>query len=638
MPLDISTFSNQSGIGSAFFKAAGHPLCVSAAQTIVKKIKAADSVIAYDPQNTLTAFSSLYELSGDDFTAILVHDIARLTQTTLETPVVPLTNLEQYNGIDLLFIPVFESAPIVAQLQSIIPAGCEVLTLDTMQLAERFLADKRRYLNPINFATNLLFFRDDGTSHMRLVTANYWSAYGAKTPFVWGRLFDGDGNTLVDFEKRLGEANQLFELDSAALRQEFQLPDFCGQVFLHVVGAAGHDIVKYVADSYGSGEKSNTELSCTHDANSWPADLYAGIPAPADDDTVTLWVQNSHPTPIPAGAIGVSQMGDDTIVNYSHKIPAYATQAIDLGALLPTVKWPAQLEIHAGKHFVRPRYEVVNGVGRRRINHANVERTDLLPDKNLAEIAQWVGKGFILPAPILPRGEFTSECLPTPMSTAQQTLPYTAVAYNSVGKEIARTFLGCLPRRHSCLLNLSDLAKTLPEDEAGHVELVYDFRDGGDGDGWMHSLFRYTEKSSGHNAETSFGAHMFNHLMTYKNEPQSYKGPPPGLSTRLFLRVLSVPNRTFCHLTYPVGVKWHQYSNTHLELKNRQGESIAKKMVAIASGGSYMFYCDEQFTTDELNQAGEGAYVIIRDTSCRLFGYHGARVGSAFSCDHMFGF
>ena len=38
-------------------------------------------------------------------------------------------------------------------------------------------------------------------------------------------------------------------------------------------------------------------------------------------------------------------------------------------------------------------------------------------------------------------------------------------------------------------------------------------------------------------------------------------------------------------------------------------------------------------------RTGPGAYAIIRDPPCRLFGYHGllGRDG-AFSLDHMFGF
>ena len=30
---------------------------------------------------------------------------------------------------------------------------------------------------------------------------------------------------------------------------------------------------------------------------------------------------------------------------------------------------------------------------------------------------------------------------------------------------------------------------------AGHAELVYDFRDGGEADGWLHALFRYEDRA-----------------------------------------------------------------------------------------------------------------------------------------------
>ena len=42
--------------------------------------------------------------------------------------------------------------------------------------------------------------------------------------------------------------------------------------------------------------------------------------------------------------------------------------------------------------------------GKRRIAHVNVERTDLSPDPTLAELGNLLGKGYLLPAPILPRG------------------------------------------------------------------------------------------------------------------------------------------------------------------------------------------------------------------------------------------
>ena len=40
-------------------------------------------------------------------------------------------------------------------------------------------------------------------------------------------------------------------LDSREVRERFGLPEFTGQLFLHVVGAAGHDVVKYALDTFG---------------------------------------------------------------------------------------------------------------------------------------------------------------------------------------------------------------------------------------------------------------------------------------------------------------------------------------------------------------------------------------------------
>jgi hypothetical protein len=45
------------------------------------------------------------------------------------------------------------------------------------------------------------------------------------------------------------------------------------------------------------------------------------------------------------------------------------------------------------------------------------------------------------------------------------------------------------------------------------------------------------------------------------------------------------------------------------------------------------------FDDKERAQAGGNAYVLVRDVTCRLFGYHGlVNDGAAFCFDHMFGF
>jgi hypothetical protein len=47
----------------------------------------------------------------------------------------------------------------------------------------------------------------------------------------------------------------------------------------------------------------------------------------------------------------------------------------------------------------------------------------------------------------------------------------------------------------------------------------------------------------------------------------------------------------------------------------------------------------DMFDTATRTRAGPSAYIVVRDTTCRLFGYHGLVAPSGrFSLDHMFGF
>jgi hypothetical protein len=252
-----------------------------------------------------------------------------------------------------------------------------------------------------------------------------------------------------------------------------------------------------------------------------------------------------------------------------------------------------------------------------------------------------MGKGFILPAPVLPTERWRSVALPTPMSTAQTELPVAALLIDPAGREIARHGFGRLPRDHASALDISDMidgTATLA-DGYGHVELIYDFSDGGEADGWLHGLFRYEDKATGHAAETSFGAHIFNTVLTFGNEPQSYAGRAPGLSTRLFLRLGPEPFETMCHLIYPASTPWHGVSETLLRLVGDDGEMVAERTINIPCGGSRLWHYSEMFDTAERTRAGDGGYVVVRDTTCRLFGYHGLlNAGGAFSLDHMFGF
>jgi len=640
MSISIETFSNAKG-GNSFFKALGHPLAVSKAGALMEML-ARGPVAVYDPLGMVQGFAEFNDVTALDIAAVFVQRLEDLGKTILGQPARPITQLPDIS-VKTLFVAAFDARRLIDHIRHLVPAGTEIVSLDALRLPDEMLTNRRRYLDPLNFATNFGFLRDAGGWHTRIVTADYWSGWGApKPPAVWFCLFDQQGNTLAQWQDVLPAPGAALIVDSQVVRKRFNLGEFTGSLFIHVMGVAtaGHDVVKYALDIYG--DDIDTQLSCTHDANAWPSDLFAGLPAPKDDEQVVLWIQNSHPVTIPRGGVGINLMGASDIRWLDVEIPPFASYALDVAALLPNARWPQQIEIQAGRYFVRPRYEVHVKGGRSRIAHANVERNDLVADARIQELNSLMGKSYILPAPILPVTQWGSLMQPTPMSTAQINMPITAIFYDASGVEVARHRFGCLPRNLELEFDLAGFLQqqgvALPSGY-GHVELVYDFDEGGVADGWLHGLFRYTQKTSGHIAETSFGGHIYNTVLTYKNEPQSYAGMPPGLSTRLFLRLGDAPLDTFCHLIYSASTPWHAQSTTSLTLYDALGEEIAVRQVQVPCSGSLLWRYHETFDAASRNRAGDGAYIIIRDMTCRLFGYHGTVNGDrSFCMDHMFGF
>ena len=631
--LDIKTFDARAG-GNVLYKALAHPLAAEAAARLAATLRNAGPLAVYDPDGNADALYALNPSLPAPRT-VYVHDVGQLGQMRAGVPAAALTGLADSDAPSLL-IAAFDAARTKARIAPQVPAGMAVHTLDDARLPDQMLTNPAKYLDRLNFATNYAFFRDTGEPngtglHTRLVTANYWHSYGAARPRLWLRLIGQDGGRLAEWEQELPGSAAGVMLDSAEVRERFGLDAFEGQLFVHAIGAAGHDIVKYALDTYGSGEERT--LSCTHDANAWPSDRYAGLPAPKPGQKVVLWLQNSHAAPIPAGAVTLDRMGAGRPVALAEEVPAYASVALDVSALLPDAAWPGQVELRAGRHVVRPRYEVAEH-GRTRIAHLNVERADLKPDPGIKSLSNLLGRGYLLPFPVLPSAQFRSIVLPTPMAERQQSLPVRLDVFDPEGRKTAERFLGNLPRDHAVAVNLAELGA-----EEGHAELAYDFRDGGDADGWLHCLVRYEHRASRHAAESSFGAHIYNTAMTYRDEPQSYAGPPPGLSTRLFLK-LGMPGRpSFAHLIYPASAQWHETSSTTLILHDHSGSPMAERALSIRCSGSALVRPHEAFGEALTEQAGPGGYVIVRDPTCRLFGYHGLMTeDGAFSLDHMFGF
>jgi len=652
--LQIQTFDQRAG-GNVLYKALAHPLAAEKIVRLYARLRDAAPVALYDPDGIAEPLFALYPdlpaLAG-----LYVHDTQQVGRVRAGHTARPLTALPT-SGAGTVLIAAFDAGRIAARLKPLLPPGATTLTLDEVRLPPELLTNHTRYLDRLNFATNFVFFRDQDGLSTRLVSANYWAGYGAGPMRLWLRLYAADGTALATWEQKLPAGPGGFAIDSREVRARFDLPQFTGQMLVHAIGAAGHDVVKYALDTFatdtgapnlaapnpgapihgtpGGGAPGNgASLSCTHDANAWPSDRYAGLPAPRDDERVVLWLQNSHATAIPPGAVALDRMGAERPIALPTPVGPFATLALDVATLLPGLRWPAQIELRAGRHVVRPRYEVTRA-GRTRIAHVNVERADLRPDPGIPTLPADLGRGYLLPFPVLPRDRFRTIVQPTPMAESQADLPIRLDVFAEDGRKVAERFLGRLPRDHALAMDLGEVTDVA----AGHAELVYDFRDGGSADGWLHALFRYEDRASGHAAESSFGAHVFNTLMTYRDEPQSYHGAPPGLSTTLFLKLGDAARRSFAVLIYPASAPFHPASSTALLLRDTEGAQIAEAHIQIACCGSTMVWPDKVFSPETLKQAGPHGYVLVRDPTCRLFGYHGLMDDhGGFSLDHMFGF
>jgi len=627
--LRIQTFDQRAG-GNVLYKALAHPLAAEAIARLYARLGASGPVAVYDPDGVTDALFALYP-AHPPVAGLYVHDVALVGREFAGLRARALTDLQGCGARQVLVLA-FDAGKILARIAHMLPAGAEVVSLDDARLPPAMLTNGARYLDRLNFATNCVFFRDQDGLSTRLVSANYWAGYQAAKVRLWLRLYDAAGAVLAEWEQALPAGAGGFAIDSQDVRARFGLGAFTGQLFLHAIGVAGHDVVKYALDTYAS--DNGASLSCTHDANAWPSDRYAGLPAPRADERVVLWVQNSHATPIPAGVLALDRMGAERPVAWPHEVAGFATVALDVASLLPGLHWPAQIELRSGRHMVRPRYEVTRA-GRTRIAHVNVERADLRPDPGIPALPDELGRGYLLPFPVLDRARFRTIVQPTPMAESQDSLPLRVDVFAQDGAKVGEKFLGCLPRDHATVLDFDDL----PATGAGHAELVYDFRDGGAADGWMHALVRFEDRQSGHAAETSFGAHIFNTAMTYRDEPQSYNGPPPGLSTRLFLKLGDGRRRSFAVLIYPASAAWRPVSSTQLMLHDSSGAMIAETPLSIACSGSALVFPDAVFDAATLRAAGPRGYVLVRDATCRLFGYHGLMdAAGGFSLDHMFGF
>ncbi len=347
--LRIQTFDARAD-GNVIYKALAHPLAAEAINKLYARLEG--PVALYDPDGIADALVAMYPAAFD---TLFVHDISAVGETRGGLTAQALTGIG-HSGARTVLIAAFDAARIVARVAHMLPQGAAVLTLDDVRLPDGLLTSRSRYLDKLNFATNFAFFRDADGLHTRVVSANYWANYGAEAVRLWLRLFDADGTILATWQQELPRGPGGFSIDSGEIRERFGLAPFTVQLFIHAVGVAGHDVVKYALDTYAS--DNGASLSCTHDANAWPSDRFAGLPAPRPDEKVVLWLQNSHAVPIPPGTIALDRMGAEQPVTLDQVVGPFATVDMDVADFLPGLHWPAPVEIRAGRHVVRPRSEV----------------------------------------------------------------------------------------------------------------------------------------------------------------------------------------------------------------------------------------------------------------------------------------
>src|SRR4051812_3624004 len=175
MPLNIETFNNAVG-GNAFYKAVTHPLAAEAARTLLAKLRAGGPVAIYDPHNLLAAFDAVFPLDRIEIADLFVQDVSQIGRKFRNSAARPVTELPDCQAQTVL-IAGFDAALATQHVKPLVN-GASVLSFDALRLPDDMLSDKARYLSNLNFATNFVFFRDAHGHHTRLVTANYWSAYG----------------------------------------------------------------------------------------------------------------------------------------------------------------------------------------------------------------------------------------------------------------------------------------------------------------------------------------------------------------------------------------------------------------------------------------------------------------------------
>ena len=197
------------------------------------------------------------------------------------------------------------------------------------------LTNRRAYLDPLNFATNFAFFRDTGeVAHAARDRELLVRLRRRQQSRCWMTLFDADGEASSPNGARIAERSASRDRDRQPRRARrfatarLRRPAFPAH---RRGGRARRRQIRARRLWRRTRKRRHGALSCTHDANAWPADRYAGLPAPAPGERVVLWVQNSHPIPIPpARSASIRWARSASSPDRRGSIAPFASRAVDV--------------------------------------------------------------------------------------------------------------------------------------------------------------------------------------------------------------------------------------------------------------------------------------------------------------------
>ena len=243
---------------------------------------------------------------------------------------------------------------------------------------------------------------------------------------------------------------------------------------------------------------------------------------------------------------------------------------------------------------------------------------------------------------MLPRATWRSIALPTPMATAQATLPVALAVYDRERKRD-----GAAPLRPSAIASNRSRSTSMPCSTARNCPAITAIWNWftisrGRRRRWLAARAvplrgpreRPRRRDQLRRACVQHGADLQGRAAILCRP--AARPFDPACSCASGPR----PCDTLCHLIYPASTPWHGESATDLESARRQGRGGGAQANRDSLLGLASLPLSRDASIRRLGSAaGGGAYIIIRDLTCRLFGYHGLlRRDGGFSLDHMFGF